>query len=103
MYMIKHGDTLDIGISEPADIGLDDGSPIYLGNICVIDGDNIEIEFDRPIHYKGNIIESCVAKPRHAGDSFIEWDGKSVIIVNMVVNLPGLTHLIGGIRLSQIK
>mgnify|MGYP003594464463 CR=1 FL=1 len=98
MKAIGKGDRLEVGVSEPADFFLEAGDGPYYGSIDSIDTDEMRITFERALTYRGSKIESCIAKPRHEGQTFANWDGKAPMIVNMLVDVKGVTHLIGGLQ-----
>src|SRR5690242_2445643 len=89
---------IEVGVSEPSDFFLEAGDGPYFGTVSAVDAGEITIQFDKPLTYHGSLIETCIAKPRYQGESFSSWDGNVPRIVNLVVNVPAITHLIGGIR-----
>lgn len=95
---VKPGVRLEIGVSEPPDFFLEAGDGPYLGTVTTMSPGELAIHFEEPLDYRGSQIESCIAKPRYEGESFSNWDGTTPRIVNLVVNAPTITHLIGGIR-----
>jgi hypothetical protein len=96
----KPGTFLEIGISEPAEFFIEAGAGPYYGIVTTADTEQIGIRFEKPLQYRGAVIQTCIAKPRYEEDSLSAWDGSDVRIVNLVldVSVPGITHLIGDIR-----
>lgn len=101
MNPITPGDKVEFGVSEPADFFLEAGDGPYIGRVLAADDDNISITLEPPLHYAGNTINRCIARCRY-GESFLDWDGGSARIVNLIVNVPRLSHLIGGIKVKEI-
>jgi len=98
VFPFTPGSRLEIGVSEPADFSVEAGDSPYIGVVSTMDDSAIMIRFEKPLNYRGSQIEECIAKPRYQGESFSTWDGITPRIVNFVVNVPSITHLIGGIR-----
>ena len=92
---------VEVGISEPADFHLENGPGPYKGEITKADADLAIISLTPPLSYRGITFATATARPRYIGETFSQWDTSKVLLVNLVVNLPSISHLIGGIRLIR--
>jgi hypothetical protein len=94
---------VEFGVSEPADFYIENGPGPYRGKISKIEADSATILLTPQLFYHGSAFAKVTALPRHIGETFSELDTSKVLLANLVVNLPSITHLIGGIRLRKCK
>jgi len=92
---------VEFGVSEPADFHLENGSGPYRGKINSIEDDMAIISLSSKLFYKGNPIVQIKVRPRHVGETLLDWDISKVLIVNLVVNIPTLSHMVGGARIIK--
>lgn len=94
---------VEFGVSEPDDFAAENGSGPYYGTIVQIDAKSATIHLKKHLSYRGSGFMSVIARPRYAGETFLAWNTTKTLLVNLVVNIPTVTHLIGGIRLKKPK
>jgi hypothetical protein len=92
---------VEFGISEPDDFHIENGPGPYQGKITKTDPDSATILLDPRLFYRGTAFVIVTAHPRHVGEKLSELDPSKVILVNLVVNIPSITHMIGGLRLKK--
>jgi hypothetical protein len=92
------GQELVIGVSEPSDFFIEAGDGPYFGTVKTASDEMLTILLEKALSYRGSSITECTATPRYEGESFLDWEGYPARIVNLIVNIPTVTHLIGGIR-----
>lgn len=91
---------VEFGVSEPADFYIENGPGPYQGKIIKIEADSATILLKTQLCYQGSTFAKITARPRHVGETFLGLDTSKVLLANLVVNAPSITHLIGGIRLK---
>lgn len=92
---------VEFGVSEPADFALENGAGPYRGRITGVEPESLTICLTDPCAYKGVRFTTVKARVRHVGQSFENWDRPKVLLVNFVVDIPSVTHLVGGLRLAS--